>query len=140
MQYPHKTSDFCYTVTQSLSLHTYQDFRHKSLFVQLRRALVQDMMTGKNVPSEDRISKSATIIEKNFKISASISRRAMHMTGLSMEKTPEIQIANYGIGGYYLPHYDFVHVISNNSNIILIEELLTSYAGSQVFGKMKAII
>ncbi|CAB3231579.1 unnamed protein product [Arctia plantaginis] len=75
----------------------------------LRRARVQDPITGEKVPSEERISKSAITIEKYFNIFATISRRAMHMTGLSMEKTGEIQMANYGIGGYYSAHHDFVN-------------------------------
>jgi len=32
------------------------------------------------------------------------------VTGLNMETSEELQVANYGIGGHYEPHFDFARV------------------------------
>jgi len=40
---------------------------------------------------------------------SSIFRVAM-VTGLNMETSEELQVANYGIGGHYEPHFDFARV------------------------------
>lgn len=39
-----------------------------------------------------------------------ISQRLQYITGLSMDNSEEMQVANYGIGGYYGTHYDFAEV------------------------------
>ncbi|KAH3862525.1 hypothetical protein DPMN_025492 [Dreissena polymorpha] len=36
-----------------------------------------------------------------------INRRISAITGLNVETAEELQIANYGIGGQYEPHFDF---------------------------------
>ena len=36
-----------------------------------------------------------------------VNNRLEHMTNLEMETAEELQIANYGIGGHYDPHFDF---------------------------------
>lgn len=41
---------------------------------------------------------------------ARINARISATTGLSMETAEELQIANYGIGGQYEPHFDFARV------------------------------
>lgn len=35
-----------------------------------------------------------------------ISRRLSEVTGLSMATAEQLQIANYGLGGHYAPHFD----------------------------------
>ena len=40
-------------------------------------------------------------------------KRISMITGLTMEKAEEVQLANYGIGGQYEPHYD--HATENDA-------------------------
>ena len=39
-----------------------------------------------------------------------INDRISAITGLTMDTAEELQIANYGIGGQYEPHFDFARV------------------------------
>ena len=36
--------------------------------------------------------------------------RVGEATGLNMETSEELQVANYGMGGHYEPHFDFARV------------------------------
>ncbi|XP_048851383.1 prolyl 4-hydroxylase subunit alpha-2-like [Brienomyrus brachyistius] len=74
--------------------------------LKLQRAMVLDKETGKRHASEDRVSKSAWLSEKDDGVVARISQRIADATGLEMETAEDLQVANYGIGGQYEPHYD----------------------------------
>lgn len=39
-----------------------------------------------------------------------VNKRIEQMTNLDMDTAEELQIANYGIGGHYDPHFDFARV------------------------------
>ncbi|CAB3223325.1 unnamed protein product [Arctia plantaginis] len=56
---------------------------------------------------KQRISKSAWIYDEESDVVARISRRVTHMTGLSLDSSKALQVANYGIAGYYNLHHDF---------------------------------
>lgn len=43
-----------------------------------------------------------------------INDRISAITGLNMDTAEELQIANYGIGGQYEPHFDFARVSFKN--------------------------
>ncbi|VDN97114.1 unnamed protein product [Rodentolepis nana] len=43
-----------------------------------------------------------------------INKRISMATGLSIEHGEELQVANYGLGGYYAPHYDYARVNLNS--------------------------
>ncbi len=84
-------------------------FKNNSLFVfiQFETAMIVNVMTGVNERSNSRISKSAWLAKQDDPVVHRIDKRTGILTGLSMDSAELLQIANYGIGGMYLPHYDF---------------------------------
>lgn len=72
----------------------------------LARATVHDSVTGKLVTATYRISKSAWLKEWEGDVVETVNKRIGYMTNLEMETAEELQIANYGIGGHYDPHFD----------------------------------
>merc|ERR1712029_964050 len=72
-----------------------------------RRATVQNYKTGELETANYRISKTAWLRrEEDFRIEQ-IYQRVGDTTGLNMETSEELQVANYGMGGHYEPHLDF---------------------------------
>lgn len=45
--------------------------------------------------------------ETDHEVVARVNARLEQMTNLDMKTAEELQIANYGIGGHYDPHFDF---------------------------------
>lgn len=72
----------------------------------MKRAVVQGD-EGEKIISSYRISKSAWLKDYSHSYVDDISIRVTDMTGLSIESAEQLQIVNYGIGGYYDVHYDF---------------------------------
>lgn len=72
-----------------------------------KRATVQNYKTGELETANYRISKSAWLKEEDHKTVAAINKRIASITGLEMSTAEELQIANYGVGGHYEPHYDY---------------------------------
>merc|ERR1712002_12034 len=72
----------------------------------LRRATIQDPVTGKLRFADYRVSKSAWLDPHTYPYLKGIQRRAEAATGLDIEYAEQLQIANYGIGGHYEPHFD----------------------------------
>lgn len=64
--------------------------------------------TGKTVLSGDyRVSKSAKFKdEQQYKVLRDVEARIHDMSDLSMRAAEVFQVANYGIGGHYDPHFD----------------------------------
>lgn len=56
--------------------------------------------------SDSRICKFSWIEDRTHKHIQNINQRIKDMTKLSMATAESLQIANYGIGGHYDPHYD----------------------------------
>jgi len=73
----------------------------------LARATVQNSVTGALETASYRISKSAWLKGTDDEVVERINNRMNMMTNLNMETAEELQIANYGIGGHYDPHFDF---------------------------------
>lgn len=57
-----------------------------------------------------RISKSAWLFDHHHKYVNDISIRVKDMTGMSMDTAEELQVVNYGIGGFYDTHHDYAPV------------------------------
>ncbi|KAL4003076.1 Prolyl 4-Hydroxylase alpha-subunit N-terminal region family protein [Acanthocheilonema viteae] len=73
----------------------------------LRRATVQNSVTGELETASYRTSKSAWLKDEEHEIVHRINRRIDLMTNLEQETSEELQVGNYGIGGHYDPHFDF---------------------------------
>uniref|UniRef100_A0A8C2IG28 procollagen-proline 4-dioxygenase n=1 Tax=Cyprinus carpio TaxID=7962 RepID=A0A8C2IG28_CYPCA len=73
----------------------------------LRRATVHDPQTGKLTTAQYRVSKSAWLAAYEHPVVDRINQRIEDITGLDVKTAEELQVANYGVGGQYEPHFDF---------------------------------
>ncbi|XP_052262692.1 prolyl 4-hydroxylase subunit alpha-1-like isoform X3 [Dreissena polymorpha] len=79
----------------------------------LGRATVHNPKTGKLETATYRVSKSCWLSGFDSPRIDNINRRISAITGLNVETAEELQIANYGIGGQYEPHFDFARKEEN---------------------------
>uniref|UniRef100_A0A8C2EVX1 procollagen-proline 4-dioxygenase n=1 Tax=Cyprinus carpio TaxID=7962 RepID=A0A8C2EVX1_CYPCA len=68
---------------------------------------VHDPVTGKLTTAHYRVSKSAWLSGYEHSTIEKINQRIEDITGLEMDTAEELQVANYGVGGQYEPHFDF---------------------------------
>lgn len=54
-----------------------------------------------------RISKIQWLLDDQSPLIKRLSERVEDMSALSAEYSEPLQIASYGIGGHYVPHYDW---------------------------------
>lgn len=80
------------------------------IYLQFRRATVQNSETGELETATYRISKSAWLKDHEHRHIDEVNQRVADMTGLTMDTAEELQVVNYGIGGHYEPHFDFARV------------------------------
>ncbi|CAF3748838.1 unnamed protein product [Rotaria sordida] len=81
----------------------------------LQRAVVRDSTTNTFKPADYRVCKSAWLRNEDSPIVARLSRLIEAVTDLSMITAEDLQIANYGVGGHYEPHFDFARKIENDA-------------------------
>ncbi|XP_055085656.1 prolyl 4-hydroxylase subunit alpha-1-like isoform X2 [Periophthalmus magnuspinnatus] len=73
----------------------------------LKRATVHDPQTGKLTTAHYRVSKSAWLGSFEHPVVDQINWRIEAVTGLDVSTAEDLQVANYGVGGQYEPHFDF---------------------------------
>ncbi|KAM5299808.1 prolyl 4-hydroxylase subunit alpha-2 isoform 3-T3 [Ctenodactylus gundi] len=73
----------------------------------LARATVRDPKTGVLTVASYRVSKSSWLEEDDDPVVARVNQRMQHITGLTVKTAELLQVANYGMGGQYEPHFDF---------------------------------
>ncbi|XP_056140486.1 prolyl 4-hydroxylase subunit alpha-2-like isoform X2 [Lampris incognitus] len=73
----------------------------------LARATVRDPKTGVLTTANYRVSKSAWLEAEDDPVIARVNQRIEDITALTVETAELLQVANYGVGGQYEPHYDF---------------------------------
>ncbi|XP_044136718.1 prolyl 4-hydroxylase subunit alpha-2 isoform X1 [Bufo gargarizans] len=73
----------------------------------LARATVRDPKTGVLTTANYRVSKSAWLEEYDDPVVARVNHRMQAITGLTADTAELLQVANYGMGGQYEPHFDF---------------------------------
>uniref|UniRef100_A0AC35TZT5 Procollagen-proline 4-dioxygenase n=1 Tax=Rhabditophanes sp. KR3021 TaxID=114890 RepID=A0AC35TZT5_9BILA len=81
----------------------------------LKRATVQNAKTGALETASYRISKSAWLKDQEHPVINRINKRIGLMTNLNQATSEDLQIANYGIGGHYDPHFDFARKEETNA-------------------------
>lgn len=72
----------------------------------LNRATVFDPLTHKLVNADYRVSKSAWLDDAD-PIVKRLNERSGLISGVDLRYAEQMQMANYGIGGQYEPHFDF---------------------------------
>ncbi|XP_005949288.1 prolyl 4-hydroxylase subunit alpha-2 isoform X1 [Astatotilapia calliptera] len=73
----------------------------------LARATVRDPKTGVLTTANYRVSKSAWLEGEEDPVIDRVNQRIEDITGLTVETAELLQVANYGVGGQYEPHFDF---------------------------------
>eukprot|EP00066_Takifugu_rubripes_P020308 XP_011609574.1 PREDICTED: prolyl 4-hydroxylase subunit alpha-2 isoform X3 [Takifugu rubripes] len=73
----------------------------------LARATVRDPKSGVLTTASYRVSKSAWLEGEEDPIIARVNQRIEDLTGLTVKTAELLQVANYGVGGQYEPHFDF---------------------------------
>ncbi|XP_055082365.1 prolyl 4-hydroxylase subunit alpha-2 isoform X2 [Periophthalmus magnuspinnatus] len=73
----------------------------------LARATVRDPKTGVLTTAQYRVSKSAWLEGEEDPVIERVNKRIEDVTGLTVDTAELLQVANYGVGGQYEPHYDF---------------------------------
>lgn len=73
----------------------------------LARATVRDPKTGVLTTANYRVSKSAWLEGEDDPVIERVNQRIQDITGLTVDTAELLQVANYGVGGQYEPHYDF---------------------------------
>ncbi|XP_039282537.1 prolyl 4-hydroxylase subunit alpha-2-like [Nilaparvata lugens] len=83
------------------------DVIKKLALPRLQRATVRASKRAVVIPVSHRISKSAVLLFAEHPSIERLNRRIEMMTSLTMAYSPLLHVVNYGIGGYYKPHWDF---------------------------------
>ncbi|KAK5975209.1 Fe2OG dioxygenase domain-containing protein, partial [Trichostrongylus colubriformis] len=81
----------------------------------LARAAVHDSSSGKRVHATYRISKRAWLGGWEHEVADRLNKRIDMMTNLEMATAEPLQVQNYGIGGHYRPHFDYVENVETAS-------------------------
>ncbi|KAM8835992.1 prolyl 4-hydroxylase subunit alpha-2 isoform 2-T2 [Synchiropus picturatus] len=114
----------------------------------LARATVRDPKTGVLTTANYRVSKSAWLEEENGPVVAKVNQRIEDITGLTVDTAELLQVANYGVGGQYEPHYDFsrrpfdsnLKVVGNRLATFLNYMSDVQAGGATVFPDLGAVI
>ncbi|XP_013402652.1 prolyl 4-hydroxylase subunit alpha-1 [Lingula anatina] len=111
----------------------------------LNRATVHNPVTGKLEFAEYRVSKSVFLDSDIDPVVEVISQRIADITGLDMSTAEGLQVANYGMGGQYEPHFDFARrrethafsdAIGNRIATVLFYMTDVEAGGATVFPKL----
>ncbi|XP_037812165.1 prolyl 4-hydroxylase subunit alpha-1-like [Lucilia sericata] len=104
---------------EELSLDPYIVFIHDVISdhqIEAIKAIAQPHMERSTVFSKDgshseityyRTSKTAWFKYNYHKYTTQWLQHVNHLTGLNTDNAEDLQIANYGLGGHYEPHFDF---------------------------------
>nr|XP_055059342.1 prolyl 4-hydroxylase subunit alpha-1-like [Misgurnus anguillicaudatus] len=97
----------------------------------LRRSQVH-VIEGEGAVSKDRVSQSVCL-EKHDPMNVRVNQKIADATGLSMETAECLHVQNYGIGGRYEPHHDFLNEENDRIATFLIYMSDVEIGGATVF-------
>jgi len=72
----------------------------------LKRSHVHNPETGKLMYADYRVAKNTWLFDEQDELVANLFQRMGDITGLDMRYSEPLQVNNYGLGGYYEPHFD----------------------------------
>ncbi|XP_073670987.1 prolyl 4-hydroxylase subunit alpha-2-like [Paramisgurnus dabryanus] len=98
---------------------------------QLSRSKVYIAQDEEGAVINNRVSQSV-FLEEDDTVTVRINQRIADVTGLSMEKS-ETLVQNYGIGGRYEPHHDFLDIENDRIATFLIYMSDVEKGGATVF-------
>uniref|UniRef100_A0A182IDF6 procollagen-proline 4-dioxygenase n=1 Tax=Anopheles arabiensis TaxID=7173 RepID=A0A182IDF6_ANOAR len=78
--------------------------------ISISKPLMHRSMVGddhEKAVSKTRTSSNAWLDDVMHPVVRTLSQRTEDMTNLAMTAAERLQVGNYGIGGHYLPHYDY---------------------------------
>ncbi|KAL5963355.1 Prolyl 4-hydroxylase subunit alpha-2 [Taenia solium] len=78
----------------------------------LKRALVRNPTSGALEAAPYRVTKNVWLPDDMNTLTKNINSRIRMATGLNIDHGEELQVANYGLGGYYAPHYDYARPLT----------------------------
>ena len=98
------------------------EFVKNTSLTRLTRATVQNPQTGNLEFAEYRVSKHAWLKKDEHEIIARINQRFEDYSGLSTKglASEDLQVGNYGVGGQYEPHQNFLIKLINRKEITII--------------------
>jgi len=101
----------------------------------LQRAKVQTETSKEDQISGTRTSQTAWFSSDEYEIAERLSRRISALTGLSTDMNESaselMQVANYGMGGHYIPHYDYLIVDRPPEERHLVSDM-EKFAGDRI--------
>uniref|UniRef100_A0A8C1KSN4 procollagen-proline 4-dioxygenase n=1 Tax=Cyprinus carpio TaxID=7962 RepID=A0A8C1KSN4_CYPCA len=106
----------------------------------LARATVRDPKTGVLTVANYRVSKSAWLEGEDDPVIARVNQRIEDVTGLTVDTAELLQVANYGVGGQYEPHYDFSRVREDVNYLSSLQMSDVEAGGATVFPDFGAAI
>lgn len=104
---------------EELNVDPYVAFYHEAIYESEIKQIInttknkveRSQVGGANSSVSDiRTSKNTWLWFEQHTFLNGVATRLKDITGLSMESAEALQVANYGIGGHYGPHYDFSQV------------------------------
>ncbi|EDV90577.1 GH14105 [Drosophila grimshawi] len=112
----------------------------------LKRAKVVDQVTHRNMMVKERTSKVTWLGDATNAFTMRLNKRIEDMSGFTMYGSEMLQVMNYGLGGHYASHYDFLNATSktrlNGDRIATVMFYLSDVeqGGATVFPKIQKAV
>ncbi|XP_070143198.1 prolyl 4-hydroxylase subunit alpha-1 isoform X2 [Drosophila kikkawai] len=102
----HSLDPYVVTFHDMLSPQKITELREMAV-PRMRRSTVNPLPGSQNKKSSFRVSKNAWLEYESHETMVGMLRDLREATGLDTTFCEQLQVANYGVGGHYEPHWDF---------------------------------